>query len=99
MRLKTTALRILDSILPSMTTAKMHPGEPDIDSALVRDLIKQQFPNWARLQITSVASSGTDNIVKVFWEPDELVARVRMLGWDIRVNSAGPFFWLKAVPA
>ncbi len=40
----------------------------------------------------------TFNVVKVFWDPDELAERVRMLGWDIRVNTAGPFFWAEGAP-
>ena len=40
----------------------------------------------------------TFNIVKVFWNPDQLVERVRMLGWDIRVKTAGPFFWAHGAP-
>lgn len=44
-----------------MTTDKMHPDEPDIDSELVRRLVAEQFPDWARLPLTMVASTGTDN--------------------------------------
>jgi SAM-dependent methyltransferase len=33
------------------------------------------------------------NVVKVFWDPDELTARLRALGWHISANVAGPFFW------
>lgn len=40
----------------------------------------------------------TFNIVKVFWDPDELAERVRMLGWHISVNTAGPFFWAEGAP-
>lgn len=35
----------------------------------------------------------TFNVVKVFWDPDQLAERVRVLGWEIRVNTTGPFFW------
>ncbi len=40
----------------------------------------------------------TFNVVKVFWDPDELAERVRMLGWDISVTAVGPFFWAEARP-
>lgn len=46
-----------------MTSAKMHPCEPDIDPTLVRDLVRHQFPKWARLPLTSVVSTGTDNAI------------------------------------
>lgn len=35
----------------------------------------------------------TFNVIKVFWDPDELEARLSDLGWDIKVRPAGPFFW------
>ena len=41
----------------------------------------------------------TFNIVKVFWDPDELAESLRMLGWNTRVNSVGPFFWAEASPS
>lgn len=44
-----------------MTAAKMHADEADIDAPLVRRLLTAQFPQWARLPVERVASSGTDN--------------------------------------
>jgi hypothetical protein len=35
---------------------------------------------------------GTFDVVKVFWEPTELKARLAELGWDINVETSGPFF-------
>ena len=40
---------------------RMHAGEPDIDTGLVRSLIAARFPHWANLPVTPVTSSGTDN--------------------------------------
>lgn len=40
----------------------------------------------------------TFNVVKVFWDPEDLAERVRMLGWNITVNPVGPFFWAEAHP-
>ena len=31
--------------------------------------------------------------VKVLWRPDDLARRLRELGWDASVTSAGPFYW------
>lgn len=57
-----------------MSSTKMHPDEPDIDSALVRDLVAHQFPRWAGLSITPVASTGTDNAM--YRVGDEMVVRL-----------------------
>ncbi|MFJ8537662.1 aminoglycoside phosphotransferase family protein [Streptomyces sp. NPDC093591] len=40
---------------------KMHADELDIDAALVARLVAEQFPRWAGLPVTRVASAGTDN--------------------------------------
>ena len=33
------------------------------------------------------------NVVKVFWDPDELEQRLADLGWAIKVHAVGPFYW------
>jgi SAM-dependent methyltransferase len=33
------------------------------------------------------------NVVKVFWDPHDLRARLSDLGWEIQVCPIGPFFW------
>ncbi|MFE9094056.1 aminoglycoside phosphotransferase family protein [Streptomyces sp. NPDC007264] len=57
-----------------MPTAKMHPDELDVDSALVRRLIAEQFPRWAGLPVTEVPSAGTDNAM--FRLGDDMVVRL-----------------------
>ncbi|MBT2445041.1 aminoglycoside phosphotransferase family protein [Streptomyces sp. ISL-36] len=44
-----------------MAAPKMHPDEVDIDEDLVRRLVGEQFPQWARLPVRAVPSAGTDN--------------------------------------
>lgn len=39
----------------------MHDDEVYIDERLVRQLLREQFPQWAGLSLSSVKSSGTDN--------------------------------------
>jgi SAM-dependent methyltransferase len=39
----------------------------------------------------------TFNVVKVFWDPDELEKRLSELGWSIKVHAAGPFFCAEAL--
>jgi aminoglycoside phosphotransferase (APT) family kinase protein len=40
---------------------RMHAAEADIDTALVRRLVAEQFPAWADLPVEPVMSSGTVN--------------------------------------
>jgi len=51
----------------------MHANEQAIDVALVRRLIASQFPQWAHLDLTPVASAGTDN--SLYRLCDEMVVR------------------------
>jgi aminoglycoside phosphotransferase (APT) family kinase protein len=44
-----------------MCAGKMHDDEADIDEALVRRLLTEQFPRWSDLPIKRVASDGTVN--------------------------------------
>jgi aminoglycoside phosphotransferase (APT) family kinase protein len=57
-----------------MHTAKMHADEADITTALVRRLVAAQFPRWAHLDVTPVASSGTDNAM--FRLGDDMAVRM-----------------------
>ena len=55
----------------------MHPGQVDIDRALVRRLLIDQFPAWAKLPLVPVASTGTVNAL--FRLGDELVVRLPLV--------------------
>ncbi len=44
-----------------MTAAKLHADEIGADVALVRRLLTAQFPQWADLPVSLVATAGTDN--------------------------------------
>jgi aminoglycoside phosphotransferase (APT) family kinase protein len=46
-----------------MPRGKMHEDELEIDEALVRRLIIDQFPDWAGLALQRVEPSGTDNAI------------------------------------
>lgn len=41
----------------------MHADEAEIDTDLVRGLLRTQFPRWADLPITRLASGGTVNAI------------------------------------
>lgn len=44
-----------------MSPKRMHTDEVDVDEALVRSLLAEQFPQWAGLGVRRVVSAGTDN--------------------------------------
>ena len=44
-----------------LVPGKMHADEVETNAALVRRLLAGQFPRWADLSVTPVASAGTDN--------------------------------------
>ena len=46
---------------PAMSAHRMHADEVDVDIDLVRRLVAEQFPEWARLELAPVASDGTEN--------------------------------------
>jgi aminoglycoside phosphotransferase (APT) family kinase protein len=43
--------------------ARVHDDELDIDEALVRALLEQQFPEWAGLSLERVEQEGTVNVI------------------------------------
>src|ERR1041384_4259214 len=55
-------------------TPKMHADELDIDEALVRRLLAQQFPEWANLSLTPAERPGTVNAI--FRLGDDLAVRI-----------------------
>ncbi|WP_405971922.1 aminoglycoside phosphotransferase family protein [Streptomyces sp. NBC_00988] len=59
------------------SSAKMHADELDIDGRLVRRLVAEQFPEWAELTVTRVASAGTDNAM--FRLGEDMVVRLPRL--------------------
>lgn len=60
-------------------TTRMHADEVPVDTALVAALIADQFPRWAGLPLTPVASTGTDN--RMVRLGDDLVVRLPRIGW------------------
>ncbi|MCB0035111.1 MAG: aminoglycoside phosphotransferase family protein [Anaerolineales bacterium] len=60
---------------------KMHPNEVETDSALVRRLLQQQFPQWAELPLRAVPSAGTDNAI--YRLGDALAVRLPRIDWAI----------------
>ncbi|MFI6157553.1 aminoglycoside phosphotransferase family protein [Kitasatospora sp. NPDC051170] len=59
------------------TNRRMHPDQVDIDEALVRRLVADQFPEWAALPVERVASNGTTNAM--FRLGEELVVRLPLI--------------------
>jgi aminoglycoside phosphotransferase (APT) family kinase protein len=65
-----------------MGATKMHADEIETDAPLVRRLLAGQFPQWAALPITPVASYGTDHAI--YRLGDHLAARLPRIGWATR---------------
>lgn len=57
-----------------MALRKLHDDEPDIDEALVRGLLADQFPQWAALPLRHVDAHGTQSLL--FRLGDDLVIRL-----------------------
>jgi aminoglycoside phosphotransferase (APT) family kinase protein len=57
----------------------MHGGEIETDAGLVGRLLAEQFPQWAELPITPVASSGTDH--DIYRLGRHLAVRLPRIGW------------------
>ncbi len=57
----------------------MDLGDADIDVPLVSRLIATQFPQWAALPITHVASAGTDN--EIYRLGDDMAVRLPRRPW------------------
>jgi aminoglycoside phosphotransferase (APT) family kinase protein len=58
--------------------ARMHADEHAIDAVLVRRLLRGQFPEWADLPVTPLASGGTVNAV--YRLGDDLTVRLPLAG-------------------
>jgi aminoglycoside phosphotransferase (APT) family kinase protein len=65
--------------LPVMARVTMHVGEVRTSAALARRLVARQFPQWAGMTITRVASAGTDH--DVYRLGDRLVVRLPRIAW------------------
>ena len=74
-----------------MKQIKMHKGEIDIDIALVKRLLAEQFPHLAEMSITLVRSMGTVNAI--FRLGDEFCIRLpRLEEWSEGIENEQ--FWL-----
>jgi len=64
-----------------MVARKMHADEVETDVALARRLLAAQFPEWADMAITPVASYGTDH--DIYRLGDHLAVRLPRIGWAV----------------
>ena len=57
-------------------------------------LWREDWVDEAAGVVTRRLADGSEHrAVKVLWEPAELTARLRTLGWDAAVRAEGPFYW------
>lgn len=71
---------------------KLHDGEADIDTTLVRSLLAAQFPQWAALPLRPVATAGTEHML--YRLGDDLVVRLPRLSGDGLVAEHRWLRWL-----
>mgnify|MGYP002399812845 CR=1 FL=1 len=57
----------------------MHVDEVETNVDLVRTLVSEQFPQWAKLRVEPVDSFGTDH--DIYRLGDELCVRLPIIGW------------------
>jgi len=67
--------------MPDASAVQMHAGQLAVSPQMVRQLVDEQFPEWRRLPVTGIASSGTVNAI--FRIGDELAARFPLQPADI----------------
>lgn len=72
----------------------MHDDEVTTDAALVARLIAEQFPDWGRLPVVPVASSGTDNAI--YRLGDDLSVRLPRIHWAVAPVQR-EFAWLPRI--
>jgi aminoglycoside phosphotransferase (APT) family kinase protein len=65
--------------MATMGAIRMHADEVHTDPALLRRLLRAQFPRWADLPIEPVESYGTDH--DIYRLGDRLAARLPRIGW------------------
>ena len=63
-----------------MAAKRLHSDEVSIDVELVRNLLAEQFPNWAYLPVTAVRSTGTVNAIYRLGD-DKYVRLPRLKDW------------------
>ncbi|MFD5813895.1 aminoglycoside phosphotransferase family protein [Streptomyces sp. NPDC127038] len=74
----------------------MRAGERRIGGSLVRRLLAEQFPRWARLPLRRVPSAGTVNAL--YRLGDDLVVRLPRIA-DAAEDAAKEFAWLPRLAA
>ena len=70
-KLRSTTTRLSET---AVRVPRRHADEVETDVALVRRLLREQFPEWAKLPLSAVAESGTVNAL--YRLGDELVVRI-----------------------
>lgn len=61
--------------------AKMHADEFEINNALVKRLLTEQFPQWSHLSLQEVPSIGTDNAL--YRLGNDLLIRLPRIDWAV----------------
>lgn len=64
------------------------------------ELLREELADRSSVPVVhrSLGDGRAYRVVKVFWDPVELESRLRVLGWDVKVATAGPFLWAAGRP-
>ncbi len=74
-----------------MSHTKMHACEINIDEPSVRQLLREQFPQWAKLEVKRLPSAGTDHaIYKLGTDMCVRLPRIEEAGTQVEKEQ----FWL-----
>ncbi len=55
-------------------------------------------PSGAHLVRRRLRDGSAHRVIKVFWDPAELQARLRGMGWQVAVAGTGSFYWGEGTP-
>jgi SAM-dependent methyltransferase len=69
------------------------------DAWRYEDLFREDFVDDPSVPVVrrSVLDGRTFRVVKVFWNPEDLRSTLGALGWEVKIQTAGPFFWAEAL--
>ena len=65
----------------------MHADEIELDDALVRALLVEQFPQWSDLPLARIPDSGTDSAI--YRLGDDMGVRLPRIHWAVGPDRQG----------
>src|SRR5687768_3626479 len=68
------------------------------DACKYEDVFRENFVDDPSVPVVrrSLPDGRTFRVVKVFWSPEDLRSTLGAIGWDVEIQTEGPFFWGQA---